>query len=119
MAPQAQPPEKGVVILAIFYVCISFFVVPDKKESCSHVHAYYGLTPFQGAIDFLILPPVVSLRLTTGCYGELSSEQGFQFIFFSFIKSGLCLFWRFLFFGQPYSCAAPACYPHASALGAK
>jgi hypothetical protein len=45
--------------------------------------------------------------------------------FSSFFLSFLSLKTVFVFsgvsssLGSPYSCAAPACYPHASALGAK
>jgi hypothetical protein len=40
--------------------------------------------------------------------------------FFSFIKSGLCLFLvAFPLRWQLLSCAAPGCYPHAKGLGAK
>jgi hypothetical protein len=52
-----------------------------------------------------------------GLLWRLSSEQVMLFhFFFLSLKSCLCLFpfWlRFLFDGQPLSCADPACYPHA------
>ena len=58
--------------------------------------------------------------LALGCYGKLSSEQCVSVHFFFLLKAVFVFFWsRFLFVGRLFSCAAPACYPHANGLGAK